>query len=251
MAYYVGRDVDVFWSTEHESHGIKENTTDFELEVEACGGSTPSASNIAGSIADIGEAFTKLTDVTGVDLTIGAQDEDITYMGLRNVGKIEIKKDTSITVTMKKKDRKFLQLFQGNVKNTSAEDGVGGHTARWGLTELTAADDDKIQGGDIDPKSCVDYDNNTATTYGYRVIIEFKGDKTGQQGDGAAVCIPNCTISEVTHTTSNEAADEEAVTFTSQVKPFVSNARMSSGTVSGSTVPFHISLTTQTPLTEV
>jgi hypothetical protein len=251
MAYYVGRDVDVFWSTEHESHGIKENSTNFELEVEALGGTTHSADTIVGCIADIGEAFTKLTDVTGVDLSIGSQDEDITYMGLRNVGKIEIKKDTSITVTMKKKDRKFLQLYQGNVKSTSAEDGIGGHTARWGMTELTSGTDDKIQGGDIDPKSCVDFDNNTATTYGYRVIIEFKGDTDGQDGDGAAICIPNCTISEVTHTTSNEAADEESLTFTSQVKPFISNARMNAETVSGSTVPFHISLTTQTPLTEV
>ena len=250
MAYYVGRDVDVFWGTEHETHGIKENSSDFELEVEALAGSAHSADTIVGSLADVGEAFTKLTDVTGVDLSVGAQDEDITFMGLRNVGKIEIKKDTSITVTMKKKDRKFLQLYQGNVKSTSAEDGSGGHSARWGLTELLAATY-KIQGGDIYPKSCVDIDDSTVTTYGYRLIIEFKGDKTGQTGDGAAICIPNCTISEVTHTTSNEAADEESVTFTSQVKPFVSNARMSSGTVSGSTVPFHISLTTQTPLTEV
>ena len=250
MAYYVGRDVDVFWGTEHETHGIKENSTDFELEVEALAGSGSSADTIVGSLADVGESFTKLTDVTGVDLSIGSQDEDITYMGLRNVGKIEIKKDTSITITMKKKDRKFLQLYQGSVDSSSAEDTVGGHTARWGLTELTNGAF-KIQGGDIDPKSCVDADDSTVTTYGYRLIIEFKGDKTGQTGDGAAVCIPNCTISEVTHTTSNEAADEESVTFTSQVKPFISNARMNAATVSGSTAPFHISLTTQTPLTEV
>jgi len=250
MAYYVGRDVDVFWSTEHETHGIKENSTDFELEVEALAGSSHSTDTIVGSLADIGESFTKMTDVTGVDLSIGAQDEDITFMGLRNVGKIEIKKDTSITITMKKKDRKFLQLYQGNVDSNSAQDEVGGHTARWGMTELLASTY-KIQGGDIDPKSCVDIDDSTVTTYGYRLIIEFKGDKTGQQGDGAAVCIPNCTISEVTHTTSNEAADEESVTFTSQVKPFISNARMNAETVSGSTAPFHISLTTQTPLTEV
>ena len=250
MAYYVGRDVDVFWGTEHETHGIKENSTDFELEVETLAATGHSSDTIVGSLADIGEAFTKLSDVTGVDLTIGAQDEDITYMGLRNVGKIEIKKDTSISVTMKKKDRKFLQLYQGNVKLGCAEDGIGGHTARWGLTEL-ADGVIKVQGGDIDPKSCVDFDLNTATTYGFRVIIEFKGDNTGQSGDGAAVVIPNCTISEVTHTTSNEAADEESVTFTSQVKPFISNARMNAATVSGSTAPFHISLTTQTPLMEV
>ena len=246
MAYYVGKDIDVFWSTEHESHGIKEGS-DFELEVDQLAGTAHEAGTIVGSLADLGEAFTKMTDITGVDVSVGAQDEDISYFGVRNVGKIEVKKDTSITITMKKKDRKFLQIYQGNVDSSSAEDDVGGHTARWGLTELTNGAF-KIQGGDIDPKSCVDADDTTKTTYGYRVCLEFKGDTAGQTGDGAALVIPNCTISEVTHTTSNEAADEETITLTSQVKPIVTNARRATGST---TVAFSSDSTTQTALTAV
>ena len=150
----------------------------------------------------------------------------------------------------KKKDRKFLQLFQGSTNADYSNTDAGGHTARWGLIETTSGEE-LIQDGTIDPKSCVDADATTKTTYGYRLILEFKGDSDGGSGDGACIVVPNCTISEATHTTSNEAADEESVTFTSQVKPFISNARMSHGTVSGSIKPFHISLTTQTPLTEV
>ena len=250
MAYYVGRDVDVFWSTEHETTGIKENSSDFELERETGPQSAATTDGIVYCLADIGETFTKLTDVTGVDVSVGAQDEDISYMGLRNVGKVEVKKDTSITVTMKKKDRKFLQLYQGNVKAGSSH-GSGGHTARWGLLELSSHDTPgtvDISDGTVDPKSCVDYDDSTVTTYGYRIVLEFKAATTSGRTDGAALVIPNCTISEVTHTTTNEAADEETVTFTSQVKPFVSNARRSSASL---TAAFDTALATQTPLTEV
>ena len=78
--------------------------------------------------------------------------------------------------------------------------------------------------------------------------MEFKGATGGTGTDGAAVVIPNCTLSEVTHTTSNEAADEETVTITSQVKPLVTNALRSSGST---IVAFHSNLTTQTALTEI
>jgi len=246
MAYYVGRDVDVYWSTEHETTGIKEGT-DFELER---GSASASTGNIVYDLAQIGKGITKLADVTGVDVSVGAQDEDISYMGLRNQGKIEVKKDTSITITMKKKDRNFIQLYQGKVDSSSSH-GSGGHTARWGMLELSSHSSPgtvDISDGTVDPKSCVDYDNSSVTTYGYRLILEFKADTTGENTDGAAIVIPNCTISEVTHTTSNEAADEETVSFTSQVKPFISNARRASADTSDA---FDEALTTQTPLTEV
>lgn len=247
MAYYVGKDVDVYLSTEHETCKIIEHT-DFKLRISDGATSAAAANVLAYSLADLGEAQTKFSDVTGVDVSIGAQDEDISYFGVRNVGKIEVKNDTSVTVTMKKKDRKFLQLYQGICDGSGhAEDGVGGHPARWGLVELTDGTF-RIQGGNIDPKSCVDADDTTKTTYGFRVIVAFKDDTAGQTGDGAAIVIPNCTVSEVTHTTSNEAADEETVTFTSQVKPIITNGRRSSAST---TVAFSTDSTTQTSLTLV
>ncbi len=224
MAYYTGRDVDVYWTTEHQSAGIIEDgdlllavTETFDL----------SSDEIVYPLVDLGESRTKFSDVTGVDVSIGAQDEDITYMGLRNVGKIEVKKDTSISVTMKKKDRKFLQLYQGSTLNTSSN-ASGGHPARWGLEDITDGDIN-IQDGTIDPKSVVDNDSTTKTNYGFRLVVEFKGSSPDADDvNGAILIVPNCTLSEVTHTTSNEAADEESVTFTSQVKPMVgSGARTS------------------------
>ena len=224
MAYYTGRDVDVYWTTEHDSAGINEHT-DFQLRMTEA----PDSANetIVRPLVDLGEGASKLTDVTGVDVSVGAQDEDISYMGLRNVGKIEVKKDTSVTITMKKKDRKFLQLYQGNTYNLNSSSGVGGHPARWGIvqTGTGGSEDINIQDGTIDPKSCVDPDATTKTTYGFRLAIEFKASSTATGTDGALLIIPNCTLSEVTHTTSNEAADEESVTFTSQVKPMVGDGK--------------------------
>ena len=220
MAYYTGRDVDVFLSTEHDTYGIKENSSSLELEVFTGGGDTTSIAYPGGAL---GQTKTKFTDVTGVDVSVGSQDEDISYMGLRNVGKIEVKKDTSITITMKKKDRKFLQLYQGSTA-TGHTNGTAGHSGRWGLIELTSGDE-FIQDGTVDPKGCVDVDATTKTTYGFRLAIEFKAASAHDATDGALLVIPNCTISEVTHSTSNEAADEESVTFTSQVKPMVGDGK--------------------------
>jgi len=244
MAYYVGRDVDVYWGTEQDTHGIKEYGGNL-LHIDALAANAFEADTIVGSLVDIGEPETLLKDVTGVDLSVGAQDEDISFFGVRNVGKIEVKKDTSITITMKKKDRKFLQLYQGKCAGTGhAEDGTSEHSARWGLVEL-ASGTVRIQGGDIDPKSCVQADATTKTTYGYRIILNFKDESSATAGGGACIVLPNCTLAEVTHTTSNEAADEESVTFTTQVKPIIGNAKRTSANAR-----FHADLTTQTLLTE-
>ena len=241
MAYYTGRDVDVYWATEHDSAGIHEHTDLTLRTLESYDGSTD---EIVRNRAQMGNPSTKLKDVTGVDVAVGAQDEDVTYMGLRNVGKIEIKKDTSITVTMKKKDRHFLQLYQGST-DSAYSNGTGGHPARWGIEEITSGDIN-IQDGTIDPKTVVDCDATTKTTYGFRLAIEFKPSSTATGTDGAVLIIPNCTLSEVTHTTSNEAADEESVTFTSQVKPMIGN-----GARTGSDGAFEAYATTSTLLTDV
>ena len=241
MAYYTGRDVDVFWSTEHDSAGIHEHT---DLTLRTLESFDASTDEIVRNRAQMGNPSTKLSDVTGVDVSVGAQDEDVSYMGLRNIGKIEVKKDTSITVTMKKKDRHFLQLYQGST-DSSYSNGSGGHPARWGIEEITSGDIN-IQDGTIDPKSVVDCDATTKTTYGYRLAIEFKASSTDTGTDGALLVIPNCTISEVTHTTSNEAADEESVTFTSQVKPMIGDGKRT-----GAAGPFEAYATASTLLTDV
>jgi hypothetical protein len=43
-----------------------------------------------------------VSDLTGVDIGIGVQDEDISYVGGMNVLKTEIKKETTVSLTRMK-----------------------------------------------------------------------------------------------------------------------------------------------------
>ena len=226
MAYYTGRDVDVYWVTEHDSAGIHEHT---DLTLRTLESYDASADEIVRNRAQMGNPSTKLSDVTGVDVSIGAQDEDVSYMGLRNIGKIEVKKDTSITVTMKKKDRHFLQLFQGST-DASFSNGSGGHPARHGIEEITSGDIN-IQDGTIDPKSTLD--SNSTISYGYRVAIQLKADSTGTADDGTVIVLRNCSLGDYTHTLSNDAANEESVTFVSMVSPLITSGRKTGNVFDG------------------
>ena len=126
-----------------------------------------------------------------------------------NIGKIEVKKETSVTLTKKMSDKAFLIAYQGKVAAASAEDGVGNHSTRWGLKE-----DNKISSGIVDPKSHVDADSNIS--YGYRVYVKLKDS-------GQVIAIPNCTLMSHAVTVANETATEETIEFMSTVKPLIAN----------------------------
>jgi hypothetical protein len=145
---------------------------------------------------------------------VGATDEDLNFFGLRNVGKIEIKKDTSLTITRKKSDNKNMVVFQGQTNSTHSP-GEGLHGARWGLVNSGGM---KIADGSVDPKSALDDTSNQC--YGYRVFIELKGTT---DGSGTVLVIPNCTLMDYSGTVANESANEESFTLTSMVKPILMN----------------------------
>ena len=134
MAYYTGRDVAVWITSEHADDTIKvmDNVSPAKLHVYASASSdgTINVSNgktHIGSLGNAGDADWKITDLTGVDVAIGAQDEDINYIGLRNQGKIEVKKETSVTLTRKKGDNFFTMVNQGSCDSGQAEDAAGLH----------------------------------------------------------------------------------------------------------------------------
>ena len=98
MVYYLGRDVSVALTTEVTTSGITAGLGSVTLALGATG--TASKLNLSTDIA----ALPNFTDVTGVDVGIGAMDEDITYFGMRSVTKAEIKKETTVSITKKKND---------------------------------------------------------------------------------------------------------------------------------------------------
>ena len=129
MVYYLGRDVIVGLSTENDSYGVTAATD--TVTIVAGGGTTAIDKSQLGGTDITGSSLVK--DMTGVDVGIGAMDEDITYFGIRSVTKAEIKKETTVSITRKKNDTVWDTLYN------DARFGVSGATDVWpGLEEPTA-----------------------------------------------------------------------------------------------------------------
>jgi len=136
MAYYTGTEVKVWVVTEHATKGISLES-DHQLVVEANNGdSSPATTNGAVEIyargTHLGRTGFNIADITGIDVSTGAQDEDISYFGTKTPGKIETKSDMSVTITKKKRDRMFMTLAQGDTASGNST-GSGGHGGKHGI----------------------------------------------------------------------------------------------------------------------
>jgi hypothetical protein len=232
MAYFTGRDVRLWVTTEHPDDGVEIDGSapgDQLLVFTNADAGTLDANAIITGLDAAGLTAWMLSDITSVDVSVGAQDEDISFMGLRNVGKLEVKKDTSVSITRKKSDVKFTMLFQGKTKADNSN-GDGKHGARYGLINSGGM---MISDGTTDPKTTLDDAGTAKQCFGYRVFVELKPESATDAGDGEVLVIPNCMFSEYSHTVSNESANEESFTLTSQVKPFIYNGTKSSGAYTG------------------
>ena len=76
MAYFLGRDVNVYITTEDTNTFVY--TSDSAGTANTAGGAGNTL--FAGFLTTDGIASGSVGDVTGVDLSIGAVDEDITYL---------------------------------------------------------------------------------------------------------------------------------------------------------------------------
>ena len=224
MAYYTGTDVKVWITTEHDDRGMVLETSGNreKLDLTATGGTfTTALTNvqIPPRNTHIGYTGYNLADITGVDLSVGAQDEDISYFGTKTVGK-------SKTITKKKSSTLFAVMAQGMCKTGASQDGTGTHTAKWGLIlgdglATGASANMRIANGSTDPKSSTD--DNGAVSYGYRVAIQLKAASSSSAKDGTVMILRNCSLGEYTHTPSNDAANDETITFVSMVAPLIVN----------------------------
>ena len=235
MAYYTGTDVKVWVCTEHASAGIKIGT-DHELEATTTGSDFTAGGIMIPpmGLANKGLGFTdfNIADITGVDLSIGAQDEDISYFGTKTPGKIETKADLSLTLTKKKSNKLFSTLIQGKTDDTASYAAVGNHAGRHGLIKDSSTSDMRIADGTVDPKSSTEASNPAKVCYGYRVAVQLK-DASGSDGankDGTVIILRNCTLSDYSVTLSNDSADEETFTLVTMVKPIIRNGKHDPGT---------------------
>jgi hypothetical protein len=224
MAYYLGRDLDLALITEHATKGlvVQESSTtgrqevqirnwaDDEADADSFDSSEDrvnlfaaplnfgeSGSTLFGEMAlginptggsDVSEVWDNRPDnITGVDLSLSTTDEDVQFIGQRNVLKAEVKKENSITLTRKKNDEVWNGIY---------------NEARFGLDENGA-----IGNGHYQP----DF-----TSYGYRVALKFKDGASGE-----VFILPNCCITEYTVALSADSSQEESLTFQSYVNPII------------------------------
>ena len=143
----------------------------------------------------------KVEDITAVDFTFGTVDEDIAYMGQRTALKAEIKKEITLTITKKKKDNSFSNLFNKARCGIRATDNA---TAKAGGTDAVEFDDNLNR-----PLA-----DSSGSGYGYRLYLALK--------EGSEVMtLPNMCITEYNVTLSADAVHEETITFYGNVAPVI------------------------------
>ena len=247
MAYYLGRDIDIAITTEHDEYGIGLVTSSNEQFAGALDFNKPKDSNSTsyadathkdllfagprnqggtdtdagsnpwkGTIAGDDTTFLDVTwsnvpkNVTGLDLSFGVMDEDVSFVGQRNVLKAEIKKDNSVTITRKKSDSVWSVIY---------------NDARFGLAEEPAAD-----GYYHLPTSAVNpfHEGLTAPDYvtcGYRVYLRFGTE----DANGETFILRNCYITDYSVTLGADSSQEESMTLQSYIDPVISSGAVVDG----------------------
>ena len=185
MAYFLGRDCSVYICTEDTVSGSFAGVS----AAGAVGFNTTSGTAGANSFAvplQTGTGGTAEKNITGVDLSIGAVDEDITYVGKRQVTKAEIKKETTVSLT-RKKDNLTWDAFFNN----------GGRQGCSGSEELSSLQEPTV---------------NT----GYRVHVVLSGSKD-------VFTVRGCCVQSHTVSVNADGTQEETMEFMTYITPKVTN----------------------------
>ena len=225
MAYYLGRDCDVFITTEYTGTtfgGIGVNSGFGNVETYA----DTTATGSQGFAPSMNAAATisggRVSDLIGVDLSMTSSEEDIgPFFGRINTQKITSgRKESTISVTRKKKASVWDVIFNGpslaaNFEGSTNEAMRMG--ARFGLASGAAnnnATTVKVGMGLDAPWKIVD--SNSAICYGYRVFVRLReGDDGSVRGETLA--FPNAVITGHSVSVNPDGTTEETMEFTTSV----------------------------------
>ena len=220
MTYFLGRDVDVFLTLESKvtASGLAVDTN--ERVVLAADASATIPSMINGATV----ATAAVLDLTGVDLSIGVSDEDVgPFFGQETTQKIELRKETTLTLTRKKSDSTFDLIFNGPCSGTQFMGGTSNadllqakrQGARFGIKFESA--EMRMNDGLENPKLVTESGTTTASCYGYRLHIRFK-DGTNA---GEIFTLRNAAFSAHTTSLNADGAQEETLEFMSTTPPYI------------------------------
>tara|TARA_R100001079_G_scaffold50559_1_gene25782 strand:- start:2718 stop:3389 length:672 start_codon:yes stop_codon:yes gene_type:complete len=222
MAYFLGRDVVVAITTEdaHFGIGLDGGDTGGLSVLDMTGSGAAGAPDVttadtifAGARAqldgsssvfntqDTGSAAdysNEVSDLVGVDISLGVTDEDINYLGQRSVLKAEIKKETTVTLTVKKSSKLFDMIF---------------NEARYGVKGPGASD---YHDGLTSPDQ---------SDFGYRVYVKLKDS-------AEVISIPNTCIQAHSVSLNADGVTEETLEFMTYLNPTVGTADVITETTS-------------------
>ena len=180
MAFFLGQDVSITALTETTSAGVT---------VSAAGVESFPTTTTAGFAAKQGGTATAWDQLTACDLSIGAMDEGISYFGIRQQTKAEIKKETTVTFTRKKTNSEWDTIFN------DVRYGVTGTAALDGLEEPTV-------------------------NHGYRIFITIDSGI----GDDEVITLMGCCVTGHTVTVNTDGTMDETLEMNTYITPVFSNA---------------------------
>jgi len=154
MAYFLGRDVNVFITLESAAADL---CIGLEAQTDSAGyptvgkistGATSAGGNVFAngmdSVSNV--SGSKVIDVTGVDLSISSTDEDVgPFIGQASTQSVELRKEHVITLTRKKSDECWDSVyngpasiadFEGSVALASMAGGTGQATLTGALAQI-------------------------------------------------------------------------------------------------------------------
>jgi len=196
MTYFLGRDVKVYIGTETDAATVqwKPSATGSAWVFTSATTPTTDYDMLAQTRIATNTENSRVEQISGVDLSIGAMDEDTSYLGFRGVTKVEIKKETTISLTRKKQDASWDEWF---------------NDGRFGVNTT----DDGFHTPGVEPFQ----------DYGYRVWVKLKGSVD-------VFTLRNCCIQS--HSVSNnvDGSSDETLEFMSYVEPVIATASITAVT---------------------
>ena len=223
MAYFLGRDVGLYITT--ESANMTGSATNESIVVDSVSGAklVDSASPTPGSsgsmipqMAYAAAVSGAINDVTGVDLSISVSDEDVgPFLGKPQImQKIELRKETVVSITRKKYNNFWDVMFNGpavTAKMYAAAKVALRQGARFGVG-FDASTTAKLSAGNIWMYDELEKSSTTDTCYGYRLHLVLKDDTTGE-----IFTLKNAAMTGHTVSLNADGVTEETIEFTSTV----------------------------------
>ena len=202
MVYFLGSDAEVAITTEASGTCVKvSKDSDGEYTLAAEAAATPTGGYGINDLRATNAQFPadSLVDITGIDVSIGALDEDVDYLGHRTPLKAEVHKQTTVTLTFKRKNVVFDVLYTGDHSDTQ-------RNGRWGVNTTPASP--IMRYGLEEPD----------TDFGYRLYIKLLASHN-ETNTIEFLMIRNAQMTNNTVTLNADGTQEQSIEFTSSVSP--------------------------------